>query len=235
VVEGVAMFDTATTSHHELLVATAATMGAGTTPPGEVPPMLRELVGTSRRVAADASAASATEMVDRLAGMDTEEQRGFLVDLVRREVAAVLVHPSPETIHLDREFQALGFNSLTAVELRNRLGSATGLRLPATLVFDYATPAALAEHLRAELVGTTGPQVPSVLAELDRLEAAMAESEPDEITRNGVAERLRQLLSRWSTTDSTPESTGVAQRFESASADEILDFIDNELGRSRGR
>ncbi len=229
------MFDTATTTHHELLVATAATMGAGAPPGGEIPPVLRELVGTSRRVAADATAASATQIADRLAGMDEEEQRRFLADLVRREVAAVLVHPSPDAIHLDREFHALGFNSLTAVELRNRLGSATGLRLQATLVFDYATPAALAEHLRAELVGSTGPQGPSVLAELDRLEAAMAASEPDEITRNGVADRLRQLLLRWSGADSTPESNGVAQRFESASADEILDFIDNELGRSRGQ
>ncbi|MFJ6558243.1 beta-ketoacyl synthase N-terminal-like domain-containing protein, partial [Streptomyces luteogriseus] len=96
-----------------------------------------------------------------LAAMGQAEQLDLLLDLVREEAAGILAHSSTAEITPDRPFKDLGFDSLTAMELRNRLQKATGLRLPATLVFDYPNPRQLAAHLRGELVGTDADAVPA--------------------------------------------------------------------------
>ncbi|MEU7909424.1 SDR family NAD(P)-dependent oxidoreductase, partial [Actinoplanes sp. NPDC049118] len=115
----------------------------------EIPPMLRGLVrGPSRR-----AAAGSADLIRRLAALDPAAREATLVDLVRTQVAHVLGHPDTGRIDPGKAFQDLGFDSLTAVELRNRLGAATGLRLPATAVFDYPSVLALAGHLRDELLG----------------------------------------------------------------------------------
>ncbi|MGW2200227.1 beta-ketoacyl synthase N-terminal-like domain-containing protein, partial [Streptosporangium sp. NPDC001682] len=150
--QGVALFDAAVRSA-EPAVAPVRLDLAALRAQGEVPYLLRGLVRDLRRSAASMAAAGGGTLVRRLAGLERADRVQVLVDLVRAEVALVLGHASPKTVDVRREFRELGFDSLTAVELRNRLNVATGLRLPATLVFDHPTPAVLAEFLLDEVLG----------------------------------------------------------------------------------
>jgi pimaricinolide synthase PimS3 len=235
--QGLALFDAAILAAEPLVVPLG--LGAGGIPAAAVvPPLLRGLVRTGRRAAAagPGGAAAAAALAQQLHGLDAAGRLQLAVDLVRAQAAAVLGHASAEAVDPGKEFRELGFDSLTAVELRNQLAAATGLRLPATLVFDYPTPAVLAEYVIATLVSTNGRSATaSVLEELDQLEAAMAASAPDNITRSGITMRLRQMLEKWQDAEADPAQVAVTDRIESASTDEIFDFIDNELGRLNDR
>ncbi|MFB9968215.1 SDR family NAD(P)-dependent oxidoreductase [Sinosporangium siamense] len=125
----------------------------------EPPPMLRGLIRTRTRRTAGRVYGTAP-LSSTLAALPEPERRRALTDLVRAHVATVLGHSSPEAVGLGSGFKDLGFDSLTAVELRNRLTTALGRRLPATLVFDYPTPNALAGFLHEELSGTTAAAPP---------------------------------------------------------------------------
>ncbi|WP_208929201.1 type I polyketide synthase, partial [Streptomyces rapamycinicus] len=115
-----------------------------------VPALLRNVVrGAVRRVAVGSDGSGAWR--DRLAGVASGERERLLLELVRSHVATVLGHADPAGIDADRALKDLGFDSLTAVELRNQLGAATGLRLPTTLAFDHPSPRAVASYLDQEL------------------------------------------------------------------------------------
>ncbi|WP_351237780.1 SDR family NAD(P)-dependent oxidoreductase, partial [Streptomyces sp. NPDC002133] len=249
---GTAMFDTAlgiegrSRAHLVALPVDLAAMRAY----GNVPAMFRELVKVTNRRTAQAAATTTDTLGQRLAELPTGERHRLVLDLVRTEVAAVLGRSGRDGVEADRPFEGLGFDSMTAVDLRNRLSAETGARLPVTLVFDHPTPAALAAYLLEQVApGDSEADTPPVLAELDRLEAALADvyalPDGDGVpTRNAVTVRLQTILSRLSELNVLNESnerraeggTGAAPDpvdvLESASASEIFDFIDNQLGRS---
>ncbi|HEX3779823.1 MAG TPA: type I polyketide synthase, partial [Pseudonocardiaceae bacterium] len=147
---GLALFDTAITLG-EPTVAPVRLDLAALRARGAVSALLRGLIRSNRRSAVGGMRTVST-LVQRLVPLGPADRVEALVDLVRTEVAMVLGHVSPDTVEVRREFRELGFDSLTAVELRNRLATATGLRLSSTLVFDYPTPRVLAEFLLAELL-----------------------------------------------------------------------------------
>jgi pimaricinolide synthase PimS1 len=145
--EGLELFDVACGSGSAVAIPVGLDMGvlrARARSAGWVPPLFRGLVRVPRRRSSDAAGSS---LAQRLAGIAEGERERVVLELVRIEVASVLGHASGEAVEARRAFSELGLDSLAATELRNQLSTVTGLRLPATLVFDYPTPAAIAKHL----------------------------------------------------------------------------------------
>ncbi|MEU8135053.1 type I polyketide synthase [Streptodolium elevatio] len=197
--EGLALFDAALGVRDDVQVPVrldlAALAGQAETAGEEaVPLLLRGLVRApaGRRAGGEGTA----DLTKALAEAAPEDAERLLVDLVRSHVASVLGHASPDAVDVSRNLVDLGFDSLSGVELRNRLSAVTGLRLPATVVFDYPTVDAMASYLRSELApGTTGTAV-AVLEELDRLEAALGKLSLDTIARIRLTASLERILTR---------------------------------------
>ncbi|MEV0611644.1 SDR family NAD(P)-dependent oxidoreductase, partial [Polymorphospora rubra] len=231
------LFDAARRSLRPLLVPVRLDRAALRDLPtlDHLPPPLRGLAGVRPRRAAGTPRPAA--FLDRIAGASDEDRRRLVADLVDGHVGEVLGHPPGTRVTSGQSFTELGFDSLTAVELRNRLTGVTGLPLPATLVFDHPTPEALTAHLLAGL--GPGRAAPTLLDELDRLESAFAATPPDalrtlatdEETRSVVAARLRGLVSRWEDATGAPV-VAPASAIDDASDDELFDFIDSKFGRS---
>jgi rifamycin polyketide synthase module 7/8 len=226
-VEGMDLFDDALTAGEALLVPVKLDLRevrAG----GFVPHLLRGLVRAGRQAARTASGGDGG-LVRRLAGLGGPEQEALLVDLVRGQAAAVLGHTGAGGVRADTAFKDAGFDSLTSVELRNRIREGTGLKLPATLVFDYPTPLALARHLRDEL-GTGDDLLSRVTAKIEDVESLVGGLLLDEAMKAAITLRLQGLVARCNGVVEHDDASTVAEQLESASADEVLDFIDGELG-----
>ncbi|PVE04372.1 type I polyketide synthase [Streptomyces scopuliridis] len=237
--EGLELFDTALASDRPLLVPVRLDPAAlrARAEAGELHHLYRSLVKQPlRRAAVRAEVDGAEALRKKLAAVGEEPERTrLLLELVRAEAAAILGHSSPNAVESGRGLLDMGFDSLTAVELRNRLGAATGLRLPTTLVFDHPTPSAIAELLRSELPGAGG--APSRgsgdLSALDTLEAEISAISADEALRTHLRLRLEAALERVIGLESEGghgEEKDLTGRLDGATDDEIFDFIDSELG-----
>ncbi|WP_329093492.1 SDR family NAD(P)-dependent oxidoreductase [Streptosporangium sp. NBC_01469] len=234
--EGLALFDAARTRTDAVLVPVR--LSTGTEPDG-VRPLLRGAIDVpSRRrgAAADVPArpeTGAEPLGTRLARLSPAERETAVLELIRRQVATVLGHASVSAVGDGRTFEQLGFDSLTAVELRNRLTGQTGLRLPATLVFDYPSVTALTGHLLAELVPDDTPTPAGLLDDLGRWRAASSALTPSEAERAAITDGLRALLARWGTSGTSSTSgTELDHDLEASTADELFNIIKNEFGKS---
>ncbi|MFE2727843.1 type I polyketide synthase [Kitasatospora sp. NPDC059327] len=154
------------------------------------------------------------------------DRASVLLDLVRAEAAAVLGHGDPGPVDPALSFKDLGFDSLTAVELRDRLGTVTGLRLPTGLLFDHPTPGVLAERLGALLLPPDAGTGDEVMAQLDRLERSLAAIGPVGAERERADARLRSLLAGRLPADGEDPNP---DRLRTATVDELFAFIDREF------
>ncbi|MEU0846213.1 type I polyketide synthase [Streptomyces sp. NPDC005962] len=193
----------------------------------EPPALFRTLVrGGAPQAAATAAGVSATDPAQSLAALSAEDRQQALLKLVRGHTATVLGHDAAESIHPAQNFRELGFDSLTAVELRNRLSAATGLRLPATLVFDHPTPTAVVRLLDELLAPAGAARTGSLLADLDAIGAALDAVADDREQRTRIAERLRELLRR---VDGDTGEEPAGDDLESATDEELFQVLDSEL------
>ncbi|HEU5271686.1 MAG TPA: beta-ketoacyl reductase, partial [Jatrophihabitans sp.] len=224
---GLAMLDAVLTSTSGAVLAGAAWDNAGLrkrAESGRLAPVLRNLVRLPRRAGA-ATAGSSLDLVTQLARLDEPAGRQLISELVRGQVASVLGHGDAGGVPVDRTFSQLGFDSLTVVELRNRLDAATGLRLPATLAFDYPTVSALSEYVHQTLA--PAPPLPdeALQASIDQIELALTGH--DEAVRGRVVAVLHSALARLES--DAEASAGVQAVLSDASDDEIFAFIDTQL------
>ncbi|WP_438485492.1 type I polyketide synthase [Streptomyces sp. S186] len=200
-------------------------------------PLIENLPEVRQALAAGTDSGSAAApaqgaLEQRLAGLSRPEQDRLLTDLVRTEAAAVLGYSGIDAVEPERAFKELGFDSLTAVELRNRLNAATGRQLPATLIFDYPNPTVLADLLRTEMNQDEAVASVSIFAELDQLEHNLSSMASDSDIREDVTKRLRGILSHWTEIQDAAEPEGSDIEFHSATPNEVFNFLDKELGLS---
>nr|WP_255360281.1 type I polyketide synthase [Nocardia sp. BMG51109] len=230
--DGLTLFDAALTAGEAAVVTARLNSAAwsGADAAATVPSVLRGLVrGRTRRTTAvpAATTGNGQDWGQQLAALTESDREARVLDLVRGQVAVVLGHPDPSGIDIDRAFTEQGFDSLTGVELRNRLTAATGLALPASAVFDHPTVRAMVRHLIGRISSETGIGV--VLRTIDRLEADMVSIPAGSSEIGSVEARLKTLLSRLQDRPGAAEQN--IEWIDGAEDDNLYDFIDEQLGK----
>jgi acyl transferase domain-containing protein len=224
--DGLALFDDALATTEPTLVPLRLDLAALRARTGQLPALLRGLARAARRdtTGETAGAIAGPALARRLAGMSPAEREDELVGLVTKHVATVLGYITPAAVDPVRAFQEMGFDSLAAVELRGLLTAATGLRLPATLVFDHPTTVAVARHLAAEFAPESEQDV--VPAELDRL-ATTLRAVVDRVNPGVVTAWLEGQLRAMREAHTAQEPP---EDFAAASDEELFAALDTELG-----
>ncbi|WP_449289913.1 SDR family NAD(P)-dependent oxidoreductase [Nocardia aobensis] len=216
---GLALFDAATRIDAATLVLARldldALRGAET-----VPPLFADLVPQRRTAASGAAAA----LRARVADTPDHERPAVLVEIVRGQVAAILGHAHANAVDVDKAFNELGFDSVTAVEFRNVLKTVTGLPLPATLVFDYPTPQALAGHL-VEMLTENDPDEPETLPE-NEIRQALRTIPLSRLRAAGLLDALLELARDGDTPRAETDDTDRGVVDESIDELDIDDLID---------
>lgn len=235
--EGLALFDAALAAGRPVIVparidttALRAQVEAGT-----LSPILRGLSGTSRRRSATndpgvPAVEPSAALVERLLQQAESERRDTLLRLIRTNTAMVLGHSDEGQIEVEHAFKDLGIDSLTAVQLRNRLNSATGLALPTTVVFDHPTPAALTEHLTEELLSSAGNDARAgLIGKISELESAIDASGLSDEQHATITTRLENLLQKWHSQSQRAIDADATDDLDSATDEELFEALDNEL------
>ncbi|MET0426743.1 MAG: SDR family NAD(P)-dependent oxidoreductase, partial [Actinoplanes sp.] len=221
--DGLALFDAGLTGGRANLVPMHVDPVALGARADELPALLRGLARRPRPVTR-AAAGGPVSLGDRLGRLGGAEREELVLELARTHVATVLGHARADTVDVDRPFRDLGFDSLTAIELRNALNNATGLKLPATLIFDHPTPRAVAVELLTLLAPAEAAPAATLLDDLARWEAALDSAAPSGIEQAQIAARLRALTARLTGGDEG------GSELSAASAAELFDILDAELG-----
>ncbi|PTA42377.1 SDR family NAD(P)-dependent oxidoreductase, partial [Micromonospora sp. RP3T] len=239
---GLRLFDLALTAPDAVLVPAQLDLARlrADAEAGLLPPPLRGLLpatASPRRRAATGGETSdgAAPLATRLAGLPVAEREQSVIAAVRELTGTVLGHGGDD-VDETKPFKMLGFDSLTAVELRNRLSAITGLRLPATIVFDHPSPMILGRQVHSLLFPDAEPSGPELLDDLERLESALSALSPDEVmtvagddaTLDKITGRMRRLLVRWDELRGTPATS--TEQITSASDNELFALLDRRLG-----
>jgi NAD(P)-dependent dehydrogenase (short-subunit alcohol dehydrogenase family)/acyl carrier protein len=232
--QGLELFDAAETADRAHYVLAHLDIAAlrGRARYDELPSLLYGLVRRPARRSSSEDEDS-DSLVARLTQAPHSERGRIVLELLRANTAAVLGHHSSDTVDSSRTFKELGFDSLAAVELRNRLMAASGLQLPATLVFDYPTLEELASYLLDEMAVAGPDSTPDLSAELDKLHVTLSAMSGEEAKRSGMAARLQSILAAWaSEEEQAPDEDRTDDDLNSVSDDEIFEIIDREFGVS---
>ena len=219
--DGTRLFDAALGMSDALLVPVRLETG-GRQDFDEVPPVLRGLVRRPR-------ARTAVPASPPLAQLSGAERQAALLDMIRAHAATVLGHSRPDTVRPGQPFTELGFDSLTSVELRNRLAQATGLELPATLTFDHPTPQALADQLASMLA----PAQEAAADPDTALVAAIAAIPVSQLRAAGVLDLLRELAGLPAADTEDTEAGPDEIDFESLDAQRLIELAMDDADLER--
>jgi acyl carrier protein len=222
--EGLLLFDDAILRPDASLVLAALDASAMQAQAQSLPPLMQDLVRARAIRPVAASAGDAGALAQQLRPLSAEQRMKTVLALVTLHVADIFAVSSPLAVDPSRPIKQMGLDSLMAVELRNRLVAATGVKLPATVVFDHPTPAALADHILTTLYADAGPS--DAVSEEAEVRAVLASISLERLRDEGLLDVLMRLgNSSASSADDTVQGPSPLRDIDDMSAGELVELI----------